>query len=298
MDENKELLKKDLQIILQLDAKMNYANIDAVKKVYTHIVEKDIFHSSLGQRYSKKLEGIISGKNTNTCVFCSKDLSGGRIICSNCLDKLAHTDSRKKEETVPTPQKVVASVVNKENLEKTKVTAQKVLGKADEKLKTFTEKSDAKNKFTILVTRLKSFWKKRTRKQRIIITCVLALLVVGMFVGGENEHSPTSNNNIENSDDAKSIVNELFPESQYDIIAKQSINPAREMFEVPVGEYCGDSWTDEFCTAYVFFVQSKEEAMYSAVLWVNEDGRVVAYGSLISGLNDDITQSYPTYRIK
>ena len=145
MDENKELLKKDLQIILQLDSKMNYANIDAVKKVYTHIVEKEIFRSSLGQRYLKKLEGIISGKNTNTCVFCSKDLTDGKIICGNCLDKLTHIDSSRKEETVPAPQKVVKSVMNKENLEKTKDTAQKVLSKADEKIKTFNEKTDAKN---------------------------------------------------------------------------------------------------------------------------------------------------------
>lgn len=298
MDENKEVLKKDLQIILQLNSKMNYTNVDAVKKLYTAITEKGIFHSSLGQRYTKKLERIIAGKDNNTCIFCGKDSTVGKIICNACLDKISTPKTEKKEDTISTIKNVTASVMSKENLDKTRETAQKALNKADEKLQNFNEKIDAKNKFATAITHLNSFWNKRTKKQKIIITCVSVILLVGMFASGGNETSSISKDSIKNSDDAKRIVSELYPESEYDIIAKQTINPAKEMFEVSVGEYCGDSWANEFCTAYVFFVQSKEQAMYSAVLWVNEDGRIVGYGSLISGLNDDITQSYPTYRIK
>lgn len=187
MDENKEALKKDLQIILRLNSKINYTNVDAVKKIYTAITEKDIFHSELGQRYTKKLERIIAGEDDNTCILCSKDSTVGKVICNACLDKISTQKARKKEDTVSTIKNVTASVMSKENLDKTKETAQKALNKADEKLQSFNEKTDASNKFATAITHLKSFWSKRSKRTKVIIVCILALLLLGIFVGGGND---------------------------------------------------------------------------------------------------------------
>lgn len=91
MADDKVLLKKDLALIIKLNSKLHYDNIDEVQKIYQTLVEKNMFVSSLGQRYLKKLEVIIQGANNNTCLLCGKSSTTKSVICSECLTKLQPT---------------------------------------------------------------------------------------------------------------------------------------------------------------------------------------------------------------
>ena len=71
------------------------------------------------------------------------------------------------------------------------------------------------------------------------------------------------------------------------------------MFDVSVGEYCGDCWTNsETCTIYIFYVENKKQRQYQAILWVSEDGRVIGSGSLITGVDTMGSPNNLKYRIK
>ena len=110
MAEDKTLLKKDLGLIIKLNSKLHYDNLEEVKKIYQTLMSKNMFSTSVGQRYLKKLELIIQGKNTATCIFCGKQCNSKSVICSDCLEKLqpqtvqqpvessASDDSKTKEE--------------------------------------------------------------------------------------------------------------------------------------------------------------------------------------------------------
>jgi len=282
MDENRKALRKGLQLILQLDAKMKYANISDVKKIHAAIGEKNILHTQLGKRYTLRLQQIVEGTANSTCIFCGKEASLKSVLCATCRAKVQPQERVcvSQEDRVSSTQNVSSTMQSKEKFKNIKENIKDTIGR----------------KGSVALKYVKEFWKQRTKKQKIVIVSILAVLLIGVFAGGEESASESAS--VGNAESAYKIVNAMYPESKYDIITKQAIYPAKEMFEVGVGDYCGDSWNDDTCKAYVFFVQSKKEALYSAVLWVNEEGRVVGYGSLVSGLNDDITQSYPTYRIK
>lgn len=88
MAEDKDLLKKDLALIIKLNSKLHYDDIAEVKKIYQAFASKNMFATSIGQRYLKKLESIIQGKNTATCIFCGKQCDSKSVICLECLEKL------------------------------------------------------------------------------------------------------------------------------------------------------------------------------------------------------------------
>ncbi len=296
MDENKENLKADLHLILQINANLDYTDKNAVNKIYSALTQKKRFKSALGQRYINKLQQILNGNRETTCIFCGK-VNNNSCICKNCFEKISQPVKVKNTNSsvIESAKSLVSQTVNAENIEKAKNVSNQAVQDAEKKLHDIDKKYEVQEKLHNITTSVKKFWKSRTKKQKILISCAVIILFLGVFSSFSDD---STSNNIVNSEDAKEIVCSLYSESDYDIISKQAINPAKEMFSVEVGEYCGDSWTGETCKAYVFFVQSKENALYSAALWVNEEGRIVGYGSLITGINEDITQSYPTYRIK
>ena len=126
MAEDKTLLKKDLGLIIRLNSKLHYNNIEEVKKIYQTLVEKNMFVSSLGQRYLKKLELIIQGKNNNTCLFCGKQCTAQSVICSECLAKMQpQNETKSQTEKVSTEKEaVVRDVPISEKIEEQSKTVQ------------------------------------------------------------------------------------------------------------------------------------------------------------------------------
>ena len=88
MDENKEALKKDLRLVLQINAKLDYANQEEVKKVYAAITEKNIVSTSVGKKYAYKLKQIINGNEKYSCMFCNTVITEKSLVCKTCLNRL------------------------------------------------------------------------------------------------------------------------------------------------------------------------------------------------------------------
>lgn len=99
MAEDKTLLKKDLGLIIKLNSRLHYDNIEEVKKVYHTLVEKNMFVSSLGQRYLKKLELIIQGTDNVTCLLCGKECVSKSVICPECSKRI-HLSTEKNVQPV------------------------------------------------------------------------------------------------------------------------------------------------------------------------------------------------------
>lgn len=87
--DNKDLIKKDLAMILKLDAQIDYSRKGVVEKYYKDIAEKNLLTTPHGKRYVKRLEQIINGDTTNDkCVFCNSQTHGDTAICPSCMAKL------------------------------------------------------------------------------------------------------------------------------------------------------------------------------------------------------------------
>lgn len=101
-DNNQELIKKDLTYIIQLNTKTNYKNSAEVQRTHNFALQKNLFKTTLGQRYMKRLEQIIDGTATsNNCVLCNKVLDNSSLVCTSCLTKYKLTPA--KQENTKTP---------------------------------------------------------------------------------------------------------------------------------------------------------------------------------------------------
>lgn len=99
-DHDKDLIKKDLLYILQLNAKIHYENSAEVQKTYDLALQKNLFQTLLGQKYLKRLRQIADGTDiSDNCVLCGNDLDNSSLICSTCLSKYKFTAAKKETTT-------------------------------------------------------------------------------------------------------------------------------------------------------------------------------------------------------
>jgi hypothetical protein len=115
MNEDKALLKKDLILVLKLNSKFNYGNIEEVQKIYDALTKQDILTTSVGKRYLAKLKQILNGTDSYSCMFCNAQTTQESIICKECLAKFQHPASNEKAEQKAdnVPAKPVASAKSK-----------------------------------------------------------------------------------------------------------------------------------------------------------------------------------------
>lgn len=98
-ENNKELVKRDLSLILQLNTKVHYENKAEVKQVYEWILQKRIFQTPLGTAYINKLADIFNEvDDSNQCLLCAADLYNHGVICPNCVEKYSRPKEQKKPE--------------------------------------------------------------------------------------------------------------------------------------------------------------------------------------------------------
>ena len=89
MADDKELIRKDLAIILKLDSQIDYSKKDTVEKYYRDITQKELLKTPHGKRYLNRLENIINGNTVHTkCMFCNSQTLGNTMICAACMEKL------------------------------------------------------------------------------------------------------------------------------------------------------------------------------------------------------------------
>ena len=101
-DNDKELIKRDLSLILQLNAKLHYNNKEELKMTYNMLQQKNAFKTALGQKYLRRLAQIVNGINTSQqCILCGNNLDNPSVICTNCLKKYQKNPSQEKTPVQP-----------------------------------------------------------------------------------------------------------------------------------------------------------------------------------------------------
>lgn len=89
MSDDKDLLRKELAIILKLDAQIDYSQKAIVERYYKDITGKGLLTTPFGKRYMKRLGQIIGGDSVNSkCAFCDSRTQGDTLICPVCMAKL------------------------------------------------------------------------------------------------------------------------------------------------------------------------------------------------------------------
>lgn len=95
---DRELLKKELSYILQLNAKTRYESQKNVQTMHDMVVQKNLFQTTLGQKYVSRLAARASGHDASTqCVLCKNTLDNPGLVCGHCLIKYAPVSAGKQE---------------------------------------------------------------------------------------------------------------------------------------------------------------------------------------------------------
>ena len=83
--EERQRMKKDLEMVLRLNNTLDYDNREDVEKNYNRILQERLFQTSLGERYTKKLEKIVYGAAPpQNCIFCKGIRDNASVICDKC----------------------------------------------------------------------------------------------------------------------------------------------------------------------------------------------------------------------
>ena len=89
VEENKDLIKRDLSIIKRLHQKTDYTQSSHIEVIYNYAVSKELLKTNLGQKYLKRLLSTKEGTNeANTCIICGKQCEDNPIFCNQCNDML------------------------------------------------------------------------------------------------------------------------------------------------------------------------------------------------------------------
>ncbi len=83
--EERQRMKKDLEMVLRLNNTLDYDNREDVEKNYNRILQERLFQTSLGERYTKKLEKMVYGAAPpQNCIFCKGIRDNASVICDKC----------------------------------------------------------------------------------------------------------------------------------------------------------------------------------------------------------------------
>lgn len=250
MTDEKDLIKKDLCLITQIDNKLHYNDILTVQKIYDAVTQKGMFKTSLGKRYVNKLEQIINGTDAVKCILCGKSLQAPKktVICIDCANRYVKrpnttSDKQAAKQNIDTKNKNTGVDRNSTSKINDFVENVKVKGKSIDKnaralsknitenesiknIKRQAEKltNDAKetaqnNKFlNSKVKKIKGFWHNRTRKQKYVFVGAAAILFLGIVVnrGSKNngEYSRDAVTSVNSEQEALRYVQAEYPENE------------------------------------------------------------------------------------
>lgn len=103
MERDLSLLKKDLSVILHLNKKINYQDKNQVQDIHNAVLQKQLFQTSLGEKFITRLEYILMDAPNHKCLLCEKENELNGIICLSCIDKYQNKPPAKApvEDTIP-----------------------------------------------------------------------------------------------------------------------------------------------------------------------------------------------------
>ena len=107
---NKELVLKEISMIIKLDRQYDLSNPEIAKKTYIFIKQKNVFKTPAGARLIQRLERNSTGAVVkDTCIFCGKNPGNNKLLCDTCVNKYSVTEKTKTEEHKAVPKKKKAS---------------------------------------------------------------------------------------------------------------------------------------------------------------------------------------------
>lgn len=133
-----------------------------------------------------------------------------------------------------------------------------------------------------------AFWKKLSKRNKIIVTVVGIVIICGLFSGGKSAIS--GGGKVTSKESGEKLLREILPSGEYKIQYKGEREMLDNYFNVDVGEFSSKGRGTESVNVYTYSVNSLKERKDLAygfdygIYWVAEDGRVVGQGSLVSTL--------------
>lgn len=129
-----------------------------------------------------------------------------------------------------------------------------------------------------------AFWKKLSKRNKIIVTVVGIIIICGLFSGGKSAIS--SGGKVTSKEGGEKLLREILPSGEYTIQCRGDQDVGDSYFNVDVGQFCseGGRLTSTSFHVYIYDVNINKgtpEYQYG-VYWVAEDGRVVGQGTLVS----------------
>ncbi len=196
MTDNKEDIKTDLIAIAKLNSIINYSDPGSISKACDIIAKNRPFRSVYGDRYHKRLQEMLRSEDyPHTCITCGRDTEGPAPMCAACEAAMlkgvqaGSKDTGKNVEQKPSDGAAtpVPTQTIKDVAVGTIASAQSALQKIDkEKLKETARKEQGRIRGYLkeLLSRVKSWWKEATRRQRIIALTLALLTLIVLFTLG------------------------------------------------------------------------------------------------------------------
>lgn len=309
--------KSDIALILKINNTFDLKNVEEAKKVYAYVQSKKPFKTKVGEIFQARLQLLAGGKGSGLpCLFCGKGQAANGIICPECAGRVPGQTKRNEGTERPAArsdmQEKMRAAARNDMQEKARTAAKNILsetGKAaavarqkiseqmeDENIKRATQK--AANRSGVAVKRLKVFWNHLSRRNQIIIVAVFITVCMALGMGGGGDGSGNGSNMMGRSDmalekvssqeDAQRVLRKIFPESGYSCSFQNVVNFPTAMFEGEVDsmrEY-GNYGDPSLVGTYIYHVRSNADMSQNAICWVSEGGRIIGYGSLITGTDN------------
>lgn len=128
-----------------------------------------------------------------------------------------------------------------------------------------------------------AFWKKLSKRNKIIVTVVGIVIICGLFSGGKSAIS--GGGKVTSKKGGEKLLREILPSGEYTIQCQGDRDVGDIYFNVDVGQLCSEGGRNSTSLhVYIYDVNINKgtpEYRYG-VYWVAEDGRVVGEGSLVS----------------
>lgn len=323
-EDEKVLVKQDLMLCLRMNAKLgDYQNRNAVRKLYDWSAAEQKFRTVIGKRYQKRLEEVLQGETDFLdCVLCNGLMMEGTAICPDCLKKyqslLAKTVSNPAHPEKDTARKMTAlSRQTVGTVRQAGMMAKEGLNTVSARMSEFAEGNEAintaKNKLKEMAdggmekiqenpeiaktmekgrkqaAKVRGKWRRMSKKKRIVVAVVCVLLIFGVIgnlrggvAGGGG--LPGKGSRIESVEDARSLVEKMYPASEYRIIDGGEVSDGRTeiFFNLQVGEATTDGGAieeagkremhDDF-RAFFFYIYRGSDPVGNCM--VSTDGRIV-----------------------
>lgn len=152
-----------------------------------------------------------------------------------------------------------------------------------EKTKKELEKQSKKAKNAS--TGITAFWKKLSKRNKIIVAVVGIIIVCGLFSGGKSAIS--GGGKVTSGESGEKLLREMLPPGEYTIqLRGDDKDMSDAYFNVDVGEFCKGNGRPTSTPVHVYFydvnINNGTPDYRYGTYWVAEDGRVVGYGTLVS----------------